>query len=79
MLLSVINFQGFSDILDIYLWYMKNKSNLNQPNQPVIEYLPKVFNFCNKYILSICQVLGEGNDTLLQYCCLANLMDGGAW
>lgn len=40
------------------LWYMKNKSHLNQPNQPVIEYLPKVFDFCSKYILSICQVLG---------------------
>ena len=37
---------------------MKNKSHLNQPNQPVIEYLPKVFDFCSKYILSICQVLG---------------------
>ena len=79
MLLSVINFQGFNDILDIYLWYMKNKSNLNQPNQSVIEYLPKVFNFCNKYILSICQVLGEGNGTPLQYSCLENPMDGGAW
>lgn len=37
---------------------MKKKSHLNQPNQPVIEYLPKVFDFCNKDILSICQVLG---------------------
>ena len=24
-------------------------------------------------------VLGEGNGTLLQYCCLENPMDGGAW
>ena len=22
---------------------------------------------------------GEGNDTQLQYCCLENLRDGGAW
>ena len=24
-------------------------------------------------------VLGEGNGTPLQYCCLENPMDGGAW
>ena len=23
--------------------------------------------------------IGEGNGTLLQYCCLENPMDGGAW
>ena len=33
------------------------------------------FLFLNKYRL----FLGEGNGTLLQYSCLANPMDGGAW
>ena len=28
---------------------------------------------------SICSLLGEGNDTPLQYSCLENPMDGGAW
>ena len=28
---------------------------------------------------SIAQVIGEGNGTPLQYSCLENPMDGGAW
>ena len=27
----------------------------------------------------ICEALGEGNGTPLQYSCLENPMDGGAW
>jgi len=38
--------------------------------------LPSLFPFINRYpVLSI----GEGNGTLLQYSCLENPMDGGAW
>ena len=37
--------------------------------------------FFKKYILCIwlCLVVGEGNGTPLQYSCLENPMDGGAW
>ena len=29
--------------------------------------------------IAIEHLCGEGNGTLLQYCCLENSMDGGAW
>ena len=32
-----------------------------------------------KGIASLSSILGEGNGTLLQYSCLENPMDGGAW
>ena len=45
-------------------------------NQPEMLYL-KVLNL---YIyLQICDIYGEGNGTPLQYTCLENPMDGGAW
>ena len=31
------------------------------------------------YKHSVCHIFGEGSDTLLQYSCLENPMDGGAW
>ena len=49
----------------------------------------KIFNIKNLYItVKICHYsfccclvtkFGEGNGTPLQYCCLENSMDGGAW
>ena len=30
-------------------------------------------------VLALKQMLGEGNGTTLQYSCLENPMDGGAW
>ena len=36
--------------------------------------------FVNNYKLYMCKCfLGEGNGTPLQYFCLENPMDGGAW
>ena len=29
--------------------------------------------------VSVVNIFGEGNGTPLQYCCLENPMDGGAW
>ena len=35
---------------------------------------------CQTMLLSdLLSHVGEGNDTPLQYCCLENPMDGGAW
>ena len=34
---------------------------------------------CSNFIILHVAVLGEGNGTPLQYSCLANPMDGGAW
>ena len=31
------------------------------------------------FILVVCRTIGEGNGTPLQYSCLENPMDGGAW
>ena len=43
---------------------------------------PSVFLDCLKECIvfaSLCLILGEGNGTPLQYSCLENPMDGGAW
>ena len=43
----------------------------------------RVFRMCaqsrNWYWMGLFICLGEGNGTPLQYSCLANPMDGGAW
>ena len=31
------------------------------------------------YVLRVAMIIGEGNGTPLQYSCLENPMDGGAW
>ena len=33
----------------------------------------------HKFILAVCVCFGEGNGTPLQYSCLENPMEGGAW
>ena len=35
--------------------------------------------FCDCGFQSVCPLIGEGNGTPLQYSCLENPMDGGAW
>ena len=40
----------------------------------LFQFLIKFANF-----VSLPKVNGEGNGTALQYSCLENLMDGGAW
>ena len=45
-------------------------------------YSPKDFAQClthSKYLLSDKVLIGEGNGTPLQYSCLENPVDGGAW
>ena len=43
-------------------------------------YLEHVFNFqCNLFNREDNILMGEGNGTPLQYSCLENSMDGGAW
>ena len=37
------------------------------------------FIYNSAYMLILTSWLGEGNGTPLQYCCLENPMDGGAW
>ena len=36
-------------------------------------------NFLVAFLRSSMYSIGEGNGTPLQYCCLENPMDGGAW
>ena len=44
-----------------------------------------IFSIMNKVVMNflqnkpLCSNMGEGNGTPLQYSCLENLMDGGAW
>ena len=45
---------------------------LNKKNYSIIWYLSYIQ--CN-----LTSFIGEGNDTPLQYSCLENPMDGGAW
>ena len=35
--------------------------------------------FCYDFCLYVASIIGEGNGTTLQYSCLENPMDGGAW
>ena len=42
--------------------------------------MPKNSNYCTTALISYAsKVIGEGNGTPLQYSCLENPMDGGAW
>ena len=45
--------------------------NCSTPGFPVLHYLPE---FAQTHVYC-----GEGNGNPLQYSCLANPMDGGAW
>ena len=51
--------------------------------QPVFKYIVTLSHCVTRCVLVIWQTLGqalgEGNGTLLQYSCLENPMDGGAW
>ena len=48
-----------------------NLRNYSMLGLPVLHYLPE---FAETYVYC-----GEGNGTPLQYSCLENPMDGGAW
>ena len=41
--------------------------------------VPTIQRWCNKYLWSARLYAGEGNGNWLQYSCLGNPMDGGAW
>ena len=52
------------------------KQNLNLPVTG--DYLGSIY-FVLGIISNLEMIYGEGNGTLLQYSCLENPMDGGAW
>ena len=52
------------------------KQNLNLPVTG--DYLGRIY-FVLGIISNLEMIYGEGNGTLLQYSCLENPMDGGAW
>ena len=61
-------------IFQAYLLYMKVVKNVNLKNS---HHKGNFFYFFN--IISLWDDGGEGNGTPLQYSCLENPMDGGAW
>ena len=52
-----------------------NRSDFGAPKQEICHYFhpPNLYSPCNN------EARGEGNGTPLQYSCLKNPMDGGAW
>ena len=58
-------------MLFLYHWYIKKKQNAR------LAGFTEAVSF--KYSLGEFREFGEGNDNRLQYSCLANPMDGGAW
>ena len=58
------------------VWYFKVSKKFPQF---VVIYTVKGFDVVNKAEVDFFFLLGEGNGTPLQYSCLENPMDGGAW
>ena len=48
-------------------------------NAPCLSALNSLSDFCETLVGDIYALFGEGNGTPLQYFCLENPMDGGAW
>ena len=57
---------------------MRVMLTLGFPHGSAVEYLPVNAGDTNS-ISGSGRISGEGNDNPLQYSCLRNLMDGGAW
>ena len=57
---------------------MRVMLTLGFPRGSAVEYLPVSAGDTNS-ISGSGRISGEGNDNPVQYSCLRNLMDGGAW
>ena len=62
--------------LDSQEWKFRNDISLAKVQSRVILFL---LSERSSEFLVINQIVGEGNGTPLQYSCLENPMDGGAW
>ena len=71
-------------------WGCKELDTSEQPTLPIIKLgrstdIRIIFTYIYIYMYKTCftvsqiRILGEGNGTPLQYSCLENPMDGGAW
>ena len=67
------------------MFYILQLSLLSSIRYPLPQYI--IHNSCYSIMISLGKDIlilakyfkGEGNGTPLQYCCLENPMDGGAW
>ena len=73
---SVMSFYPF--ILFMGFSRQENWSGLLFP-LPVDHVLPELFTITCPFWVALHDIAGEGNGTPLQYSCLENPMDGGAW
>ena len=88
------NLEEMDKFLGKYSLPILNQEEIENLNRPIKEIKPIIKNFATnkspgpdgataefyqKFREELTPILGEGNGTPLQYSCLENPMDGGAW